>query len=127
MPRVPTNVALWKFWDEHGLPDAKMIGFWTSEPAVTTNNDEVVATVYRGAMSTVVAVAGWTDTDASVRLTVDWDRLGYNPDEARVTVPAIDGIQAEGGELSLAAGGVVPAIAVQQGKGLLIVIERPNR
>lgn len=118
MPRVPTNVALWKFWDAHGLPDAKMHGFWSASCPVAAGHDDVFATVYRGERSTIVAVASWASDDVEVKLAVDWDALGYDEEKTVITVPVIEGIQADGGTLP------EPAVTVAPGGGVLMVIRR---
>lgn len=118
MPRVPTNVELWKFWDAHGLPEAKMQGFWSASCPVATGHDDVFATVYRGEQESVVAVASWAASDEEVNLTVDWDALGYDAEKATITVPEIEAVQADGGTLA------EPAVTIAPGGGVLVVIER---
>ena len=118
MPRVPTNVELWKFWDAHGLPEAKMQGFWSTSCPVATGDDDVYATVYRGEKTTVVAVASWAPAEVTVDLAVDWHALGYDASKAVITVPEIEGIQADRGTLA------EPFVTIAPGGGVLMVIER---
>ena len=36
LPSVGVNKALWRFWDETGLPEARMIGWWSENCPVRT-------------------------------------------------------------------------------------------
>ena len=122
MPRVLTNVELWRFWDRYGLPRSEMLGFWSSACPVSTDSEEVKATVYRGGSATVIAVASWADRAVRTRIAVDWHRLGHEPSQVKVYVPGIDGIQADGGELPA---GADVTVDLERGAGALIVIDHP--
>lgn len=93
MPRVETNVALWRFWDEHGLPESRMIGWWSQSSPAQVSNPQILATVYRGEREAVVAVAAWGTDTAEGTLTIDWEKLGADPQGATIDAPPIDGLQ----------------------------------
>ncbi|MDQ2753219.1 MAG: DUF6067 family protein, partial [Bacteroidota bacterium] len=38
---------IWKVWDKFGMQGTKMIGYWSDNCPVKTNNDKVLATVYK--------------------------------------------------------------------------------
>ncbi len=109
MPRVEVNRALWRFWDEVGLPDARMIGWWSENCPVQTGRDDVKATVYVGEERTVIALASWAEGDVEVTLEVDWD--------ASMSAPEIEGFQPA---LEIPPG---DPIAIEPGKGWLLVLE----
>lgn len=113
------NRPLWHFWDEFGMKDSQMIGYWVKSCPVKTGRDRTLATVYRhqSGKKVLVSVATWEDQDVNLQLQIDWTSLGINPKKATLHAPAIRDFQQEQtwkpGE----------RITVPKGKGLLIVIE----
>nr|WP_272926183.1 glycoside hydrolase domain-containing protein [Streptomyces sp. SID8379] len=89
-PRVDPR-PMWRFWDEIGLSEAEMIGWWSATPPVTTGRSDVLATSWVGDGYTVVALASWAPTDVEVKLDIDYSALGLeNPHLER---PEIEGFQ----------------------------------
>lgn len=37
---------IWKLWDDFGIMDAQMVGFWEDNPPVTSSDNEVKVTTY---------------------------------------------------------------------------------
>lgn len=112
------NRPLWKFWDAFGLHDSEMIGYWVKDNPVQTGQEKTLATIYRHTgKKTLIALATWEDADATVDLSIDWERLGLDPRQVTLHAPAIDNFQTEAhwrpGE----------PISVPKGKGLLIIAE----
>ena len=65
--------------------------------------------------SLIRTLATWEDTDAKVKLSIDWAKLGLDPSKVTLHAPAIENFQQEttwkpGDE-----------IVVPKGKGLLII------
>ena len=85
--------ALWKLWDEFGIKEAQMVGYWDTTCPVKTNRPDVLATVYRRASRTLVALGSWAKGDVACALTIDWPALGLDPAKVRITAPAIAGLQ----------------------------------
>ncbi|OIV36649.1 hypothetical protein BIV57_15220 [Mangrovactinospora gilvigrisea] len=115
-PRIDPR-PLWRFWDEHGLPDARMRGWWVEGAApVRTGRDDVLCTTWLDAAdgSAVVAVASWAGEPAEVTLTFDADALGFAP--VGVESPAIEGFQ---DAVELKPGGT---FTVDPTKGRLLVL-----
>jgi hypothetical protein len=108
---------LWKLWEHFGMKGSKMIGYWAETCPVKTNNNKVLATVYRQNGKALVAIASWADADAAVQLNIDWKALGINPSSATITAPAIAGFQ----EAHRFAPG--EAVTVPKGKGWLLLIQ----
>jgi hypothetical protein len=108
---------LWKLWDEFGLPEARLIGYWAPACPVRTGRDDVLATAYVRDKKTLVAVASWAPQPAGVRLAVDWKAIGLDPAAVRLRAPAVAQFQ-EAAEFK--PGDVIP---VQPGRGWLILIE----
>lgn len=84
----------WKEWDHFGLKDSKMIGYWVKDIPVKTNNANVLTTVYQKPGKALVSIASWNPTDTSVKLDIDWKKLGINPKKATITADPIEGFQA---------------------------------
>jgi len=118
-PRVD-NSALWKFWDEQGLPDMRMHGYWDSKCPVTVNHDDVRCTVYMGEKRAVIALANWGRGTAVVKMQVDWKSFGINPQNFSILQPEIEDFQKE---TDIEIG----SVKVPGGKGCLLVLRRRIR
>jgi hypothetical protein len=55
----PSAPAMWRFWDDVGIQQGQMIGYWQPECPVRTNRPDVLATVYRKPGKAVIALAHW--------------------------------------------------------------------
>ncbi|HMA41899.1 MAG TPA: glycoside hydrolase domain-containing protein, partial [Gemmatimonadales bacterium] len=85
--------AIWKAWDEFGIADARMIGWWVRGGPVRTDRPDVLATTYLKKGRALVAVASWARDTVNVTLQFDWRALGIDARRARITAPAIDKFQ----------------------------------
>ena len=112
-----TPADLWKAWDQFGIKGSKMIGYWSPNIPVKTDNDKVLTTVYSRAGKAMVAVASWAESDVAVKLAIDWGKLGIDPGKAKLSVPEIPNFQ-KGTAYKLG-----DAITVEKNKGLLLMIE----
>ena len=110
-------VGIWKLWDEFGIDQAKMIGWWDEACPVKTGNPDVLATVYKRAGKSLVSVASWAPGPVSVNLKVDSKALGLNPKTARFTARAIPGFQEQ------ASFGIGESIPVAPKRGWLFMVE----
>jgi len=109
---------LWRFWDAYGITSKSMVGYWDKENPVKTGHALVKATLYKGVGQSIIAVAGWGEQDVSCALALDWEKIGIDPAECTVSIPAIPGFQ-EGRQDVMLASLTIPA-----GKGFLIVVEK---
>ncbi|WP_286968877.1 glycoside hydrolase domain-containing protein [Flavobacterium sp. UBA4854] len=111
----PRNI--WKVWDSFGIKGSEMIGYWSENCPVKTNNDKVLATVYKKNGTALISIASWADADVNVKLNIDWKKLGINPAKATITAPEVTNFQ--------------PAktftakdeITVPKGKGWLLIVK----
>jgi hypothetical protein len=99
------------------MKGTQMSGWWDSECPVKTDNPDVLATVYRKPGKSLIALASWAKEKDEVRLNIDWKALGLDPKKTKLRAAAIEGFQPE------AKFAVDGAIAVEPGKGWLIVAE----
>ncbi|WP_427872748.1 glycoside hydrolase domain-containing protein [Flavobacterium sp. MMS24-S5] len=111
----PRNI--WKVWDSFGIKGSEMIGYWSENCPVKTNNDKVLATVYKKNGTALISIASWADADVNVKLNIDWKKLGINPAKATISAPEVTNFQ--------------PAktfttkdeITVPKGKGWLLIVK----
>ena len=88
--------GVWKTWDEFGIQGTEFMPWFMADPPVRTGNPEVLATTYRRAGRSFIALGSWAKAEQSVRLRVDWARLGLDPARTRLFAPHIAGMQTEG-------------------------------
>jgi hypothetical protein len=107
---------IWKVWDEFGMEGTKLIGYWSLACPVKTGSNEVPATVYKKPGALLVALASWAAADTTVRLDIDWEKIGIDPAHATIEAPEIANFQHA---RHFAIGEAIP---VQKGKGWLLII-----
>lgn len=108
---------IWKIWDEFGIQDAVMIGYWSKSCPVRTDNKDVLATVYKKKGKALVSLASWVKESVDFHLKIDWTALGIEHDKVKIYAPAIPDFQ----DQSIFQPS--DAITVQPGRGWLLIIE----
>ncbi len=111
----PTNI--WKLWDSFGIGESKMVGYWEDKPVVTTSNKDVLATAYLRNKKMLVSIASWAKNTTEIKLNIDFNLAGLNPDKIKITAPVIKDFQ-PGKEFRLN-----ETITVEPAKGWLLIIE----
>lgn len=112
----PRNV--WKLWDEFGIAEADMVGFWENDCPVTTNRAGVKATAYIKENWTLISLGSWETEQVKVRLNINWDRLGLDHNHVKIRAPEVENFQPE---RTLQSGDSIP---VDPLKGWLIILEK---
>lgn len=88
----PRNV--WKIWDEFGIADADMSGFWEENPAVTASNDTIKVTSYiKKGDKTLLSIGNYSDEAKTAQLDIDWKQLGLDPKQTKLVAPEIPDFQ----------------------------------
>ena len=108
---------IWKLWDDFGIKGSDMIGYWSENCPVKTNNGKVLATVYKKNGTALISVASWAEEDVNIKLNIDWDKLGIDSSKAKLVAPAISNFQ-PAREFSV--DGELP---VAKGKGWLLILK----
>jgi len=108
---------IWRLWDELGIQDARMHGYWSASCPVRTGRPDVLATAYVRPNRTLIALASWAPDDTECQLDIDWHALGLDPAKCRLRAPAIEEFQPAA---DLAPGDAIP---VEAGKGWLLLVE----
>ena len=112
-----TPMARWKLWDDFGIQDSKMIGYWVPGCPVTVDVPGVRATIYVKSDKAMISAANWSDKPAECKFNINWKAIGLDPEKVRFRTPAMEGMQDE------AVFGVTDVITIQPGQGLQIYIE----
>ncbi|MDD4698100.1 MAG: DUF6067 family protein [Fermentimonas sp.] len=84
---------IWKIWDEFGIADSKMIGFWEENIPISSDNPDVQITSYVKGDSVLISIGNYSDELQEISLKIDWNGLGINPQNARLIAPEIDDFQ----------------------------------
>jgi hypothetical protein len=108
---------IWDLWNQAGMQGMEMLGYWSSNCPVKTNNDKVLATVYRKKDIALISIASWCDTTAMVQLQINWKDLGMDEGKAMINAPAVKNFQPAKTFLKN------DLIPVEKGKGWLLVIK----
>ncbi len=108
---------IWKVWDDFGIQDAEMIGYWVPSCPVRADNEGILATVYRKRNRSLVSIASWTKEPIACRLRIDWAVIGMNPRTASLSAPEIPGFQKE---TRFAPSDEIP---IKPGRGWLLLLE----
>ncbi len=107
---------LWKLWDEFGIENSRMEGYWVPSNPVKTGKKDVLATSYIKEGAVLVAIASWAAETENIRLAVDWSALGLDPVQAVLTAPAIENFQ------EAATYKIDDEIPILPGRGLLLML-----
>ena len=113
---------VWKLWDDFGIADSEMLGYWSPACPVKTGMKDVLATVYRKkGKAALIAVASWAKGPVDCTLQIDWQALGLDQALAKLYAPEIQGLQAEE-LLELAA-----PLPVQPRAGWMLILDETPR
>ncbi len=107
---------IWQVWDDFGIHQSRMIGYWVDNNPVTTSNKDVIATIYKKQDTVLIALASWANDDTEIRLKIDWKALGMNPNKAEIFAPEIKDFQPE---FTVKPDGI---FTVPKGKGYLLIL-----
>ena len=117
LPWAGDPTPLWKVWDDFGIQQSTMHGWWSGVDPVTSTDSNIRITTWTKPGSAMVSIGSWHADDASVRLSFDWKALGLHPATTRIRVPAVENFQAAA---SYAPG---TEIVVPGKKGLILLLE----
>lgn len=109
---------LWKAWDDFGIKESEMTGYWDPGCPVRADNADVLATVYviEGKRA-MIALASWVEGEVKCKLDIDWKVLGLDAKKARLFAPAIVDFQPAAEFASDA------EILIPKGKGWLLILK----
>ncbi len=108
---------IWRFWDRNAIQKKSMIGYWDPEVPVKSNNDSVKVTVYTDSGGTILSVGNFSGKEQCFNLSVDYKKLGLDPQKCRYSIPQVDRFQ-----IGESLQGIPDHMKVPAGKGYLILI-----
>jgi hypothetical protein len=108
---------LWRLWDEFGIQDAEIAGYWSSSCPVRTDHEKILATAYVKSDKVLIAIASWAEEAISCHLSIDYGKLGFGSDKSKLYAPAIDKFQGE------SVFQTTDAIPIEPGHGWLLILE----
>lgn len=113
----PSPARLWKVWDEFGIGEAQMIGYWSAECPVRADHPDVLATAYVKNGSALISVASWANDPVKCRLKINWEALGLDRSKVLLQAPGIADFQPE------ASFDPNEALPIEPGKGCLLILK----
>ncbi len=116
LPRTRDPQALWHLWDEFGIEESEMIGYWAPSCPVTIKHPDLKATVYKKDSEALIVVASWADQPVEVEVEFNWDELGIESSRASLVAPEVLHLQ-KAREFEPDA-----PIRVEPGKGWFLVV-----
>ncbi|MBK6782149.1 MAG: hypothetical protein IPG75_21870 [Gemmatimonadetes bacterium] len=93
LPWAGDPTGLWRLWDDFGIQQSRLMGWWSGRDPVTTSDPDVLATTWIRPGAAMVALGSWRDDSTTVRLTLDWAALGLDPARTRIRAPAVSGFR----------------------------------
>jgi hypothetical protein len=118
LPWSGNNPArLWKAWDDFGMQDSRMIGYWVDSCPIKTDHKDVLATAYVKKGKVLISLASWAKGPVMSRLKIDWKTLGLDPAKAKLRASGIPDFQFE---TEFAPDDPIP---FEPGKGWLLILE----
>lgn len=116
-PYMSDPRPLWRLFDQFGIQQTEMIGYWTADCPAKTDHPQVLATVYRKPGKTLIALASCAPETVECQLTIDFEALGLSSETASLRAPAVENFQ---GEATFRPADPIP---VDPARGWLLVVE----
>ena len=108
--------AVWKLFDDFGISDSRMLGYWVDGSPIKSSTDKVMSTVYVKDDKAMIVLASWADKAMDVALEIDWQKLGMDKTNIRLYSPDMGDMQ-EYAEFDYS------KISVPAQSGLVLILE----
>lgn len=109
---------IWRVFDEFGIAESEMLGYWVDRSPIKTNTLGIKSTVYVKEDKVMIVLASWSDQDLDVNLYFDWEKLGLDSNNSVIFSPSIEGMQ-ETKVFDLDS-----AVRVGKDSGLILILKR---
>lgn len=76
------SLDLYKIWDEFGIQNSRMLGYWHSECPIKTSKSNVLATVYKRDGKALICVYNFSNKGERFEFDVDKNKLGFEISKA---------------------------------------------
>ena len=87
----PGNI--WKIFDDFGISDSRMIGYWVDYSPIKVDNTKIKCTIYKRDDKVLISLASWSKKDEDVNLLIDWEDINLNPLYSELISPEIENLQ----------------------------------
>ncbi|MBV20038.1 MAG: hypothetical protein CL870_02955 [Cytophagia bacterium] len=87
----PGNI--WKIFDDFGISDSRMIGYWVDYSPIKVDNSKIKCTIYKRGDKVLISLASWSKKDEDINLLIDWEDINLNPLYSELISPKIDDLQ----------------------------------
>ncbi|MEP6764395.1 MAG: glycoside hydrolase domain-containing protein [Gemmatimonadaceae bacterium] len=118
LPWAGDPTPIWKAWDDFGIQQSQMHGWWSGRDPVATSDTAVLATTWTKPGSAMISLGSWHNDNVNVKLKIDWKALAIDSTRAQLRAPAIDKFQDAGTWAPNA------SILVPGKKGLILIVEQ---
>lgn len=115
--RIGGRENIWKLWDDFGIAEAEMLGYWNRQCPARTNCADVPVTVFRKPDRSLIILASWSRKPETVTMEVDWQALGLRPETSILRAPEVGQWQ----QAAIFAPGAPFTLPV--GKGMFLIAE----
>ncbi|UCE40445.1 MAG: hypothetical protein JSV17_13425 [Candidatus Aminicenantes bacterium] len=116
LPWSGNPASMWEFWDEFGMENSEMIGYWSPSCPIKTDHEDILVTTYVKKDKVLISLASWAEEKTNCRLLIDWKALGLKPTNVQLMAPEIEEFQES---TSFGPDDLIP---VEPGKGWLLVL-----
>ena len=110
--------ALWGLFDEYQIADSEMLGYWVDRSPIKTNHPNIKSTIYLNEKNVLIAIGSWSNNLERVPLIIEWEKLGFDPNQVRLISPEIKGLQ---DFQTFSIGDLIP---VNKNEGIILVLSR---
>lgn len=110
--------ALWLFFDEFGIADSRMLGYWVDDAPIKTNKEDIKSTIYLQEDKAMIAIGSWSGKNELVELDIDWKDLGWDRINYRLYSPAMEGLQ------NFEEFEIGQPVVVEKNEGKILVLEK---
>ncbi len=114
-------VPVWQLWNDFGIQEARMLGYWDEKCPVHTNDPDVKATVYARKDKVMVAIGNFAEEERQVTLDINWKALRMKPSKSTIIAPEIENFQKERAVQS------GQSLSIKGKEGLILVISNSNQ
>ncbi len=85
--------AIWQLFDDFDIASAKMMGYWVDHSPLKIKQKDLKSTLYLHPEKAMIAIGSWSDQAHRIQLDIDWQALGWKPDDYELIRPPIEGLQ----------------------------------
>lgn len=110
--------SIYQLWDQFGIEDSKMYGYWSKDCPVRTDCEQILATAYVKENQILIVLASWEEQEQTVGIDINWEAIGLRKESIKSLLPYIEHIQEQEENIDL------NKLKIQPKKGIFLIISR---